>query len=249
MTILNQSSWPDQALQRAHELLGYSPIDQLSVFDVGAHQGETLSFFLSSIQPSCKLNYYCFEPDPRSFAILSDFVESSNSQQPNCKICCFEVAVGDINTKINLNQSSSTLVSGILHPEPFLCQRVPDGSHSIISSILCDQITLDSFVANIQPLPPGKKILKIDTEGYDYNVLLGASGLLKQHFFDVVICEFFAVNYRLCQHYLWDLASYLHSFGYMFDNIYDNRNTSQGRLYTGNILTLSPAAGAALDFA
>ena len=49
----------------------------------------------------------------------------------------------------------------------------------------------------------------------------------------------FFVKYRKNQCYFWDIASYLQKYNYSFVNLYDTRNTSQGRLYTGNGLWIS----------
>jgi hypothetical protein len=85
----------------------------------------------------------------------------------------------------------------------------------------------------------------VDAEGYDLEVLRGAASALREQRIKVVLSEVFFVAYRQGQCYFWDIASYLAEMDYRFVNLFDTRDTSQGRLYTGNGLWVSRDVAAA----
>ena len=140
-------------------------------------------------------------------------------------------------------------MSGVLQADRCLKDRVPTGDHESIESINIEQITIDNIVEEVKIDSSTLNILKVDTEGYDLQVLLGAKNSLENKVIDIIISEFFCVRYRECQGYMWDSMAYLSKLGYLFDNIYDTRNTTQGRLYTGNIVAVSPRIAELNDFA
>lgn len=237
--------WPSEALQRAFTLLDAMSHSNLCIVDVGAHHGELIPLLSEIISDGQSISYYGFEPDERNFHELQMTLDRYVSDKLLTRIS--PLAISSSCREGLFYQSKSDVVSGLLEPEEELNFRVTAGDHNTIRSVQIRTVTLDS---ELKPLLTNNSInlLKVDTEGHDYDVLVGASGLLDCQLFDVVICEFFPVKYRKNQAYMWDICNYLHRKGYYFDNFYDTRQTSQGRLYTGNLLFVSRRVSEAHSF-
>lgn len=236
MTVNDLLNWPSSAINRAFHLLKQFPLDSLSVVDIGAHHGELIPLLTQILSETNNINYYGYEPDCRNFDELKATAKKLSSNRLSLKI--FPYAVSSASGSQLLYQLQSDVVSGLLEPEEELKVRVTSGDHITVASQNIRTVTIDSELSSALS-SDSLNVLKVDTEGHDKEVLVGASTLLDSHIFDIIVCEFFSVKYRKNQSYLWDICSYLHNKGYYFDNFYDTRETAQGRLYTGNLLFVS----------
>lgn len=228
--------WPEAGLEMALRLLKPMGARELVVVDVGAHYGESLGS-LSDLCP-CPFKYIGLEPNPEAFA---DFEAAAvklrtNNRQVECLAC----AAGPRDGKTLFRMMRASAVSGILPAVDGLSERVPSGDHQVVSEIDVDVVTIETLANRC--LLRKIDLLKIDTEGYDLEVLRGAEHLLKGQSVDAVLTEAFFVPYRVGQAFFWDIAVFMRNCGYHFVNLYDTRNTSQGRLYTGNALWVSAKA-------
>jgi FkbM family methyltransferase len=145
-----------------------------TVLDVGANTGQTA---LTVVRYFPKSRVYSFEPVPSTFQELVWNI----AKHPNIEaICC---AMGDSQgsariTTEPLSGSNTLLLDVGLNPNP--------------KSLLQVQVnTIDAFCAEreIQRV----SLLKIDTEGYEINVLRGAERLLAEGRIDFILaeCDFF----------------------------------------------------------
>ena len=234
-TQLNDHDWPSEALRCAADLVqATGPNRQICVLDVGAHRGETF-LHISNLIPG-DLSYFGFEPNPESFAVLAALEEEERTAGRSAVFS--PVAVGAKPGSVVFRIANASEVSGILLPEAELLGRVPTGDHGLKDILEVEQISIDDFVAEKQLARVD--VLKIDTEGYDLEVIRGATKSLRQELVDVVVCEVFFVKYRENQAYFWDIATELANLGFSFVNLFDARNTGQGRLYTANAIWVSP---------
>ena len=158
----------------------------------------------------------------------------------------FPVAVGAKAGRVIFRVANASEVSGILSPEAELLDRVPTGDHGLKATLEVEQICIDDFITEKQLAKVN--VLKIDTEGYDLEVVRGATESLRQGVVDVVVCEVFFVKYRENQAYYWDIATELENLGFSFVNLFDARNTEQGRLYTANAIWASPSLSLKLGY-
>ena len=184
------------------------------------------------------------EPNPASFMKLK--LNSENLKNKNFEIEYLESAVGSkVGTKSFLVTDQSA-VSGLLEPFSGVSERVPTGDHRIVERFDVEVITVDSLysISNLDHID----LLKIDTEGFDLEVLKGARNTLERNLVSVILSEVFFVNYRKDQCFFWDTASYLHQLGYYFVGLFDTRLTTQGRLYTGNGIWVSSQVGLSLGY-
>ena len=159
------------------------PGERLVMFDVGANTGE-YSNLLNEVFPSAKI--YSFEPNPCSFLHLA--AKSGQCKQINA----FSLGVGD-------HEFRSTIYSEKNNPESQLASLVPgimtdlhQHADANIIEFDIDIVSLDSFCNSkgIQHI----HFLKIDTEGYELNVLKGAIKLISRKAIDVVQFEFNEMN-------------------------------------------------------
>ena len=160
--------------KKKESILEALPRDSGVFFDVGANIG-LFSFFTSERRPEAKI--FAFEPHPHTFSLLE--------------------------TSISFNQIKNvTPVSQALGAEKadltLLTNRQNAGGHTFVKEILLSHdesisgqssvpvTTLDAFVAEAKI--DRVNVIKIDVQGFEKEVLLGARGVLKK-FKPVVLLE------------------------------------------------------------
>lgn len=155
-------------------------LNPTNFFDVGANTGQYSKVF-SEIS-NCQI--FAFEPMAGSFQVLEE-----NFKDMNQRVHCFNYALGEGNykTKISFNGETDQLAS--------ISNEVKEIPYVGINNVNQAEInvrTLDSVVEELQSINQVSRIdiLKIDTEGFEYEVLLGASNLLKNAPPMAIIIEF-----------------------------------------------------------
>lgn len=241
-TLMNNAEWPEAALGAGMNLLEKSLSDKTIIIDVGAHRGESLKSFDKNAKEA--FVYIGMEPNPDAYADFKKVADEIKSDKS--EIHCLTSAVGNKDGKVKFLRTKESAVGGILPPVKGLADRVPTGDHHIAQEFEVDLVTVTTLVKkfNLTSID----VLKIDTEGYDLEVLKGAIEVIEAKLPKIVITEVFFVPYRQDQAYFWDIASFMEKNGYHFVNLYDTRDTSQGRLYTGNGLWVSPEIAALNNF-
>ena len=143
--------------------------DKPIIFDVGAHQGKMTNLF-SILYKDAKI--YCFEPNK----LLINKLKKINK-----KITILNYAMGNKNENKKINLSNIDLtgsLSKVNHKSFYVkIKNFIIGSSQKTLSKEIKVITLNSFCKNHKI----KKIdlLKIDVEGYEHMVLLGANQIIK----------------------------------------------------------------------
>ena len=143
------------------------------IFDVGAHHGESIKFFLDSLSVS---EIHAFEASCKNFSILKNKLPHI----PNVKIFINKFGLSNTCRNDFLNQvaesSSSTICNINTNSSYYKKKKKILGIFNDIKyqkKIPIYLKTLDKYLSNLCL----KKIdiLKIDTEGHEYEVLQGAS--------------------------------------------------------------------------
>ena len=140
--------------------------DSLYFIDVGAHIGLVTLSASSVMNPGSKL--IAFEPATQNRTILKKNIRMNRAKLKS-EIIIEKDLVGDLDD-LNVNfYEVKNNVSGIN-------SVIKKKENSVLTKK--KQITLDNycFKNNITP-----QIIKIDAEGYEYHILLGARNLLKLH--------------------------------------------------------------------
>jgi len=149
-----------------------------TVLDVGAHTGE-FSSAIRALFPHARI--YAFEPLPDCCSVLS--IKMGNGD----RFQAFPVAIGKTHGQITMwrssyAKSSSVLPMAALHKDSF-----PWSADN--TSLTVEQRTLDEYLGQLQLAD--KVLLKIDVQGYEAQVLRGATELLKR-----VTCVLLEVSFR-----------------------------------------------------
>jgi FkbM family methyltransferase len=149
----------------------YDFSDVRGVIHVGAHHGQE---YWEYIQSFGNISTHWFEPLPSAFEILSQRLQ----KQPNCHL--YHCALGASNDEVNIWEDSGNdgQSSSLMKPKEHLSQW----SHITFDTTRNVQMrTLDSFVIT------GSNVLVMDAQGYELEVLKGATETLKM--VDHVFCE------------------------------------------------------------
>lgn len=160
-------------------IMKLSCLNPSSFFDVGANIGQYSKVF--SEVSDCQI--FAFEPMTGSFRVLEESFRS------NRRVRCFNFALGASNyqTMISFNGEMDQLasISNEVKDIPYV------GSNNVNQAEITVR-TLDSVVEELQLRDQLFRIdiLKIDTEGFEFEVLLGASNLLKNSPPMAIIIEF-----------------------------------------------------------
>ena len=148
-----------------------------TIFDVGANAGQT-ALELRQQFPDAEL--HCFEPTPATFKLLSERVGDLQ------RMHIYPVALGASAGTATLRCFPGTLINTLATDAPFM-QRFPDVVASTVGSVEVPVRTIDDVCREqrIERI----SLLKIDTEGYDLDVLNGARGMLQAGKVDIVVTE------------------------------------------------------------
>ena len=204
--------------------------------DVGAHHGDTIKEFLDIF--SIK-KIYAFEPSKKNFIKLKKKVKEIEKNKPvEIKIFPFgigkqeeilhlnEIADGVSNTFNNLNFDSTyfkkkkffTTLFGI---KKFIDNKVPTKIICLKEFIIKEKINKIDFI-------------KIDTEGFEFNILLGLEDDIKKTHF--ILFEHHYDNMIIKNYKFTDIHKLLKDNGFQkifktkmpfrksFDYIYENKN-------------------------
>ena len=204
-------------------------------FDIGAHAGETISSFGKNLNLKV---IYSFEASPISFQILNNNLKKIQSTIPNSQINIENFAVGSLSKKIKIKhfiESSSSTIKKINTSSKYFQKK-----KKLISSlnnlnyfkeIDVNQISLDEYI--IQKNIKRIDFLKIDTEGSEYDVIMGVTKNLKniklilfEHHFDDMISKeykFSHINNLLIQNNFKQIFKIKMPFRKTFEYIYLNK--------------------------
>lgn len=158
------------------------------IFDVGAHVGDWSSFLINEYR-DLKYTLYMFEPSKKTYDKLARNISASNNK-------IFQnIGLGDKNEILKIHYDT-----------------VEQGNASILadnkkySEEVCI-VTLDSFC--VQNAIDNIDFMKMDVQGYEYNVLLGAKNLLAKGRIKFIQFEFDEpnINNRVFFKDFWDLLS------------------------------------------
>jgi FkbM family methyltransferase len=168
------------------------------IIDVGANEGQTARYFKRHFKQS---KIYCFEPVRAVYELLA-----ANCHHPDMQ--CFQQALGD-------EQAVKKIYSS-----PFY-----SGTASILGArqdnlYLEEEVQVTTGMTVHQALGlAGVDFLKIDTEGYELNVLKGFGSLLTTQV-KMVLAETGFVRNNPCQTHVSELINFMSANGFMVSGVY-----------------------------
>ena len=159
------------------------------IFDVGAHKGESINLFLKNMTVK---NIISFEASPLNFKFLEINKKNLEKKFPNTKITIENIALGSDDKIIVFNQfneSSSSTMNDINQESKYFKRKFNllnfRNKKNIYKSFKLKTETLDNYMKknNFDKI----SFLKIDTEGYEYEILKGLKKRIK--FIDTIMFE------------------------------------------------------------
>ena len=147
--------------------------NQIVIFDVGAHHGETIKLFLDKLNVK---KIYSFEASPLNFKVL----KKNSSKYQNDKVKIYNSGLGEKISTDFINQtleSSSSTMNKLNVDSKYLKKKLKilniKNNDKFYQKFQVKILTLDYFIKKnaIDYID----LLKIDTEGYEFNVLKGLS--------------------------------------------------------------------------
>ncbi len=167
------------------------------IIDVGANEGQ-FAFMARYSWPQIQID--CFEPDPVAFSQLN----KNHQSDPSIKF--YNCALGSARGELCLNLGESSVQNSLLHEYG----KGTKGAISVSVRTL-DEIYNNSDLANT--------LLKVDVQGYELEVLKGASDLLQQTNFvllEVSLANLFEGGVEIDT--LWQ---FIKSSGYIYHSVID----------------------------
>ena len=189
------------------------------VIDIGANEGQFAKFIRKS---GFKGELHSFEPLDEAYEKISKL--SSNDK--HWKV--YQLAVGDACGETIINVSENSVSSSILEMNASHLELAPQSRYTKKQSI--EIKTLDSLKENLE-LDKGNIFLKIDTQGFEKNVLLGAEKVLEN--IKTIQLELSLVPLYNGEELYFEISKYLYDRGYflvkIIPGIYDktSRETLQ----------------------
>ena len=167
------------------------------IIDIGANVGDTLA---GMVDENPNPIYLCIEPEDEYYSYLLKNVDIIKKKIPNLKVHLLKQFVGNQISNISLDKKGGTAKANLI------------GGN--IKSKTLDDI-LNDF-ENIEKI----NLLKVDTDGFDYDVLESALKTIKKHkpilFFECQYeLEYQKTNYK-------NIIKTLQSLGYFHWTLFDN---------------------------
>lgn len=182
--------------------------NEIVFFDVGANLGQTIKK-MCSIYPQAKI--YAFEPSKNCFETLQINFDTANVSLHN-------LAVGSNCGNLEFNEYSWSALNSLL--------KRAYGTAKILETYQVEVVTIDSFCKNnaVNHI----HLLKTDTEGYELNVLKGASDMMKRNAIQFVYVEIFFNENYVGQSSFGDIYNFLLENRFELVRFYDVLYTDDG---------------------
>jgi FkbM family methyltransferase len=228
------SSQPRSATERdvLDDLPGLAsdtPIE--TIFDVGANEGQTVLRLVDAF-PNARI--HSFEPFPEAFAKL----QQSCVRHP--RVHTHQVAFGERDGSTTLFLSHASVTNSLLPTSAQAAEFSPPGWTEPAGKIEVPIAKLDTFCAarRIERID----LLKIDTQGYELQVLQGASAMLAGRRVRFVYLELIFVPLYERQTSFDEVFALLRQHGYLLVDLYEKNVGAGGALQWCNALFRTPAA-------
>lgn len=176
--------------------------------DVGAHVGKFVDLLGSSLRDPV---IHAFEPSPESFALLRSHCASI----PNIKLV--NAGLGCESGEINFNIFDNQTLNSFLPMLPSGTGTL--GGPKLVRSISVPVYTLDDYAASAGL---GQiDLLKIDTQGYELQILRGAARLLAAGNVRTILLELNFVPLYDGQVWAHEIIGFLHERGFRLVDFYE----------------------------
>ena len=172
------------------------------IFDIGAHHGESIELFLENLSVKKIIS---FEASPQNFKVLKMNYKKFRNKFPNTEITIENLATGNDDKVFSINQfeeSSSSTMKNINQNSSYFKKKfffLKKKNKNLFQKLDIKIVKLKNYLAknNIENID----FLKIDTEGYENETLLGLGEKIKgikliffEHHYDNMIIKNYKFN-------------------------------------------------------
>lgn len=170
-----------------------------TVFDIGANVGQSALLYAKSFPGA---DIYSFEPVSETFKLLTENTISLG------KVKVFNCAFGNRNEEMRINLTDDSRTCSITH---YKTARMEN-----ISIRTIDEFSKDNAIQRID-------FLKVDTEGYELQVLAGAEQMLRAQRIRILYIE--AAPYRTEKHFVsfTEMMEAMLKYGYDLFGVYEQQ--------------------------
>jgi FkbM family methyltransferase len=158
-------------------------------FDIGANVGV---FTIYASKRHENIMVYSFEPEASNLAILKEnIIENSITN----KVITYGVGVGDSNGLSMLHLQDMTPGSALHSENKRTIEFSVEGNRPIVWAEGIYSVSLDSFCTETNVVP---NVIKIDTDGNEKKILMGAKSLLKNPLLRAILIEMPYAEFENC---------------------------------------------------
>jgi FkbM family methyltransferase len=200
------------------DTIGFDPLadlvrqygDQLTmIFDVGANTGQSTVTFRKHF-PAAEI--HCFEPYPPAFDTARTLLGHDR------RIYLHNHALGSDEATQTLFCHADSQLNSLLADAANATDYAPAEWFEPRGATTAQVRTLDWFCA--ERGITAVNLLKIDTQGYELQVLGGAAALLRRRAIQAIFCELLFVPYYKGQAFFEEVYSLLTGYGYRLAGLY-----------------------------
>lgn len=174
-----------------------------TIFDVGANIGESENYFSKHFKKS---NIYCFEPTKNSFENLKNNIQGNHTK-------CFNIGFGQEETTLTIEVYKNPELSSYNS----FNESIFENEEKVVEQIEITTLTNFCHSNQIDTID----LLKIDTEGFDLQVLKGAIELLNKDKISLIQVEA-SMNHENTFHvYFTDFINFLEPYRFEIFAIHD----------------------------
>lgn len=186
----------------------------LTIVDIGANKGQ---FVLACRALAPKAKVISFEPLPNAGAIFCDFFKDDPS------VTLYHSAIGPSQSSEIMHISARDDSSSLLPMGAEQIKAFPGTEE--VGTIKIDVAPLSYFLKPLDISAPA--LLKIDVQGYEFEVLLGCEDLL--HSFDQIYCECSFIELYTGQKLVDSIVDWLFQRGFKLSGIYNTSYDDSGK--------------------
>ena len=205
--------------------------ENLNIIDIGSHKGETINLFSKNFNIQ---KIFAFEPNIKLF----NFLNKKNYDDKKIKLFNCGVGMSEDNLDLNIMMDSSSSTFNTINLESKYYKKknkiitfLSDKKNLIenkqkISIVTLSKVIKENKINTID-------ILKMDTEGFEFNILRGINGndyekikyIYFEHHFDLMInkgYKFSDINMLLNKNNFYKKYKLKMKFRKVFEYIYEN---------------------------
>jgi len=199
------------------------------VFDIGAHEG-TVTRKYRKMFPLAGI--FSFEPSPQTFEQLR------RNTAKDARISAHKIAMSDKKGKALFHVNSLAATDSLLPADARASFYWGEGLYDNKEVVEVDTISIDAFCRekSIRSID----ILKLDVQGAEYEVFLGAGDMLSSQSISLIYTELMLTPTYKGQHKLHDYLALLDSLGYEVLDFYNFERHGR-RLIQMDVVLLSSA--------